>query len=38
MNPNSLKTIDNKEDFEIDTTKYFKCLNTFEGLTNIEKC
>lgn len=29
---------ENKEDFEIDVNKYFKCLNTFEGLTNIEKC
>ena len=27
----------NKEDFETDAQKYLKFLNSFEGLTNIEK-
>jgi hypothetical protein len=27
-----------KEEFEKDSTKYFKYLNSFEGLTNIDKC
>ena len=29
---------ENKEGFETDTSKYPRILNTFEGLTNIEKC